>query len=415
MRFCLTPSGKCELDISHTLKIVLNSISSNKTRNFLTMLGILIGVFAIVLMVSIGEGVRLDVNKQIESLGSNIIFVTSGNPVQGSGTRRIGPQGMGGGFMGVTPLTNKDYNALLKIKGVKISPVISRSGVLKYSGLTESVQMTGSNYVYSEIASLPLLEGKYFGKRNEDTQEKVVIIGYKIYSEILNSNALNKTVYINDMPFKVIGVLKERGVSMMGNQDTEVYVPYRVMQNIANNENITTIYVSVRSQEEIDRVKKEIITLLKKVRGKENFRLTTQSQILEITGTIIGTLNLALGGIAAVSLLVGGIGIMNIMLVSVAERTREIGIRKAVGARRKDILAQFLLEAVFLSLAGGLLGLLMAYLGSLVLKNFSVPSAITSNSVMVAITFSTFIGVVFGVYPAYRAASLDPIVALRYE
>lgn len=403
------------MDISHTLKIVLNSITSNKTRNFLTMLGILIGVFAIVLMVSIGEGVRQEVNKQIEGLGSNIIFVTSGNPTQGTGSQRIGPRGMGGDFIGVTPLTNKDYQALLKIKGVKVAPVISRSGVLKHSALIESVQMIGISNAYPEIASLPLLEGKFFSKRNEDTSEKVVIIGYKIYSEILNGNALNKTVYINDMSFKVIGVLKERGTSMMGSQDTEVIVPYKVMQNIANNENITTIYVSVRSQEEIERVKKEITTILIKVRGKENFLLTTQSQILEITGTIISILNLALGGIAAVSLLVGGIGIMNIMLVSVAERTREIGIRKAVGARRKDILAQFLLEAVILSLAGGLLGLFLAYLGSLTLKNFSVPSAITSNSVMVAITFSTIIGVVFGVYPAYRAASLDPIVALRYE
>lgn len=402
------------MDISHTLKIVVNSIASNKTRNFLTMLGILIGVFAIVLMVSIGEGVRVEVNKQIEGLGSNIIFITSGNPVSGTRTPRIG-QGMGGGFMGITPLTNKDYNALLKIKGVKVSPVIIRSGVVKHSSITESVQITGVNYIYPNIASLPLLDGKFFSKRDEDNREKVAIVGYKIYSEILNGNALNKTVYLNDTPFKVIGVLKERGTGMMGGQDTEVYVPYKVMQNIANNENITSIYVSVRSQEEMDRVKKEIITVLKKVRGKENFRLTTQSQILEITGTIIGTLNLALGGIAAVSLLVGGIGIMNIMLVSVAERTREIGIRKAVGARRKDILAQFLFEAVFLSLVGGLLGLLFAFLGSLVLKNFSVPSAITSTSVVLAITFSTIIGVVFGVYPAYRAASLDPIVALRYE
>ncbi|MBT9145706.1 MAG: Macrolide export ATP-binding/permease protein MacB [candidate division WS2 bacterium] len=402
------------MNISHTLKIVISSISSNKTRNFLTMLGILIGVFAIVLMVSIGEGVRQEVNKQIEGLGANIIFVTSGNPAQRTESQRMGPPGMGG-FMGVTPLTNQDHQALLTIQGIKVSPLISRSGILSYSDLTDTVQVTGTNYTYLEIASLPLLEGEFLSKTDEDALDKEAVIGYRIYTEILNSDALNKTVYINDIPFKVIGVLKERGISMMGDQDSEVFIPFKVMQDMANNENITTINVSVDSQDEIESVKKEITTVLKDIRGTENFRLTTQSQMLEITGTIIGTLNLALGGIAGVSLLVGGIGIMNIMLVSVAERTREIGIRKAVGARRKDVLWQFLLEAIFLALVGGVLGLLFAYIGSLVLKNFDVPSAITFSSIVIALIFSTIIGVIFGVYPAYRAASLEPIVALRYE
>ncbi len=204
------------------------------------MLGILIGVFAIVLMVSIGEGVRQEVNKQIEGLGANIIFVTSGNPAQRTESQRMGPSGMGG-FMGVTPLTNQDHQALLTIQGIKVSPLISRSGILSYSDLTDTVQVTGTNYTYLEIASLPLLEGEFLSKTDEDALDKEAVIGYRIYTEILNSDALNKTVYINDIPFKVIGVLKERGISMMGDQDSEVFIPFKVMQDMANNENITTI------------------------------------------------------------------------------------------------------------------------------------------------------------------------------
>ncbi len=376
------------------------------------MLGVIIGVFAIVLITSIGSGVKIEVDKQIQGLGSDVLFIMPGNP---SGTRG-GGMAMGRNMIGEEPLKEKDYLSLAKNKEIMVSPVMNRNIEVRKGSESIYAQVIGSNYLYPEITPLPLKEGRFFNKLEDGDRARLAVIGSTIATEFFNGNSIGKQVYLDKIPFKVVGVLKERGTGFMGgDQDSVVYIPYKTLSDLYNVENITMLMVTPKNSQNIDELQKDLINEFIKIRGKENFRISTQAQILEIVGTITGILNLMLGGIAAVSLLVGGIGIMNIMLVSVAERTREIGIRKAVGAKRRDVLSQFLMEAVILSLAGGTVGLLFSYLGTIVLKRFDVPSAITLNSVVVAILFSLFVGVVFGVYPAYKASSLDPIVALRHE
>lgn len=401
-----------------SLKTALRALSANKMRSGLTMLGIMIGVGAVVAMISIGTGASVSVTSRIQSLGSNLLMVT--------------PEFAGAGFAGAcqaggsgTTLVYEDATAIAKeVPTVKrVSPEFSSSAQVVYGNQNVNTIILGAVPDYQEVHNFHVAFGEFIRSEDEKMQNKVAVLGQSVVTNLFaGEDPIGKIIKIGNIPFRVIGVMELKGQAGFQNLDDMIFVPLSTAQKrLFGVDNLRMISVQARSEEEMDLAASQVSSLLlsrHKIDDptKADFNVRNQADILSTMGQVTATLTLLLGGIAAISLLVGGIGIMNIMLVSVTERTREIGLRKAVGAKRKDILTQFLIESLILSLLGGGVGLLLGIVGSFVISRIGAwPTVVTLNSILLAFLFSAAVGIFFGIYPARRASVLSPIDALRFE
>ena len=399
------------------LKIALRALRRNALRTILTMLGIIIGVGAVIAMISIGNGAKAQVEAQIASLGRNVILVLSGNVSRG---------GFSFGFGSAGTLTQGDYDAIRReIGGVAgASPEVRNSAQLAAGNQNINTQVMGVGVDYVEIRSWPVVNGDNFTEQDVRTANKVALIGATTAQTLFgDSDPVGQVVRVRNVPFTIVGLLASKGMNMMGSdQDDILLVPYTsAMKRLSGGTSFRSLNVQAESANRIAEVQEQIINLLRQrhriAEGRDDdFLVRTQQEISEMATSTSVIMTWLLGVIASVSLLVGGIGIMNIMLVSVTERTREIGIRMAVGARGGDIMMQFLIEAVLLSLVGGLIGIAIGVGSSrLVSVQMGWVTLVSPESIIGAFLFSAVIGVFFGFYPARKAAQLDPIEALRYE
>ncbi|MCL5292768.1 MAG: ABC transporter permease [Actinobacteria bacterium] len=397
------------------LRMAFSSIAINKGRSFLTMLGIIIGVGSVILILAIAEGAKRDVAKSIEGLGSNIVFVLPGKVQPG---RFFSPGTLS------SVLTAKDVSTIKGLAAVKdVSPLVIISNVAAGDGRTDSTALNiGVSDVTLGILNLKMERGRFLSKSEVDKSAPVAIVGAGPSSVLFpGGDAVGKTIIIKEKPFKVVGVLqKAPPTSSLGgaNFDTMVMIPFTTANGLLGSTTIARIAATVRSGRNPEDVKEEIVKEVKKNHGGvEDFSVLTQRDILNTASRVIDAFTAMIASIAAISLVVGGIGIMNMMLVSVTERTREIGIRKAVGATSGNILFQFLSEAIALSFIGAIIGLGVAFAGSRLIGRVSdnLHPYISSQSIGLALAMAFFVGVVFGIIPAIRAARKNPIEALRYE
>jgi putative ABC transport system permease protein len=395
-----------------SFRIALKALNSNKVRSALTMLGVIIGVAAVILLVAIGSGVQQEITGQIEGLGSNLLFVFPGNFSGGGG---------GGGAGGPGAEIRKrfsmdDARVVERRLGSEaiVVPVVQGPAVLKAGNRTLRTTIAGANEEGDQVFSATYLVGRHYSRSEYSAAARVVMLGATPATQLFpGQNPVGRELAINGERFTVIAQIAERGGTLSGDQDNQIYMPTTTAQRLLGSRDLSSIIIKAADPERIDLVKAQTQQVLRPKFGDE-FTVFTQEQTLGILSSLLGTLTVMLAGIAGISLLVGGIGIMNIMLVSVSERTREIGIRKAVGARTHDILSQFVIEAVVLSVSGGIMGILLGWAGAAALTRF-VPTEVTWWAVTLAFFFSAAVGIFFGVYPAWKASRLDPIDALRYE
>lgn len=395
------------------LRSSVRAILKNKSRTILTSLGIIIGVTSVILLTSIGNGLKNYITQQFDSLGANSIYVMPGKVFNDNGGFS-----QSGGMM-ATSFVQKDVSYLKKeIKDVEIIPVNAVFTDISSSQATKkSIEIDGATVGFGKASNLiPSNNGRWFTKEEEEKNTSVIILGYKLAQDLFpKSDALGKKVIVKGKNLKVIGVVDKKGASMGGPSiDDQAYVPLSVAFNFSGNENINTILIKTVNKDVIEKTKKDITKAMLKKYDSDAFSVFDSSQLLSSINSIINVLTIGLSGIAAISLVVGGIGIMNIMLVSVTERTREIGLRKAIGASPNAILIQFLIEAVILSCFGGIIGIILGFLGTLAINPF-FPAKITLSSVLLAFSVSSAVGIIFGVAPARKASKLSPIEALRYE
>lgn len=406
------------MNFYNNLLSAFRSLVSNKLRSSLTMLGIIIGVASVIAMISVGNGATLSVTQRIKSLGSNLLTIMPGSARSFPG----GPQQAVGTAQ---TLTLEDAEAIKnEVPYVKeVSPEYSSSAQITYQGNNVSVRITGVRPAYEEVHNFHVAYGEFISEEDDKLSLLTAVLGQNVATDLFESNnPVGKIVKIKNIPFTVVGVMEYKGVSGFQSLDDQVFVPLSTAQKrLFGSKSLQSISVKVKDEDQMGLASNYIGTLLLSRHGISNpqeadFRIMSQADILSAMTQVSGIFTILLGGIAAISLVVGGIGIMNIMLVSVSERTREIGLRKAVGARRFDILFQFLIESVTLSLSGGALGVLIGFLVAYALALIGGwPFLVSSASVLVAFLFSFFIGVFFGLYPAWLAAKLNPITALRYE
>ncbi len=408
------------IDFESTLKISLRSLKVNKMRSILTSLGIIIGVSAVIIMLSIGEGAKQRINKDIASMGSNLLMVMSGSTTS-SGVR------MGSGTQ--PTLTIKDSEAMLKHcpSVLEVAPTVSQVQQLVYSNQNWSTTVNGITPGYMPIRMWEVETGRGISEDDLKNNTKVALLGTTVTENLFGDmDPINKTVRIGGMPFKIIGILKSKGQNGMGqDQDDTVLIPITTAQKKLFGTDFPGMvkHISVQAKDEnsLESAQEEITELLRERHNlgktkEDDFTIRNFTQMLETAKQASNTMAILLGSIASVSLLVGGIGIMNIMLVSVTERTKEIGIRMAIGATAMDIRIQFLFEALLLSLAGGFLGVIVGVLGSKIVGLFSEMTVIISPiPVLISFGFAGIVGILFGYYPAYKASLLNPIEALRYE
>lgn len=400
------------------LKVSVRALFANKLRSALTMLGIIIGVSAVIVMVAIGNGASESVTARVQGLGSNLLIISPGQSNSG---------GVRGGSGSARTLTIQDIPKVeaagTAVKAV--APVVTSNAQIVYGSGNTSTRVTGTTSTYAEIRNVQVAEGRFLTTEDERKSVRVVVVGPTVAESLLgnsNDSIIGKNIKINNIPFKVVGVTVSQGSSGSSNNDDVVYIPVTTAQSrFTGSKYVSQIYVEAASADLMTQAQDQVTLALQSAHklspDKANdFTVTNQTEIMDTMQSISQSMTLLLAGIAAISLLVGGIGVMNIMLVSVTERTREIGIRKAIGASDKDILLQFLIEAVVLSLIGGVIGILLGWGGSLIVtKLFQTASSVSIPSVIMAFAFSALIGIVFGVVPAKKAAAMDPIEALRYE
>ncbi len=417
------------MNVIESIRIALRGLAANKMRAILTMLGIIIGVAAVIALMAIGQGVQDSVTKQIQGIGSNLVIISPGSTQQGA-VRTA--QGSAATLTYEDAQALQDPNAAPDIAGV--SPEFASGGQVVYGGQNFNVRITGVTPDYETVRNVTLDSGSFINKGQLDSLARVAVLGATTAKNLFSGDdAIGKEIKINRSIFQVIGVLQAKGGSAMLGGDDVVLVPITTAQKrlfggqrgFGVGSRVSTIYVSAASEAQVDTAIQEITEVLrerhKTTLANDDFTVTSQKDILGVFDQITGLLTAFLGAIAGISLVVGGIGIMNIMLVSVTERTREIGIRKAVGAKRRDILVQFLVEAVVLSVVGGLGGIALGWSVSQLVNALKIGAptplvtAVTPDAVALAVSFSVAIGLFFGIYPANRAASLNPIDALRYE
>ncbi len=399
------------------IKVAFQSILKNRMRSVLTMLGIIIGVGAVIIMVSVGEGTQERIQGEISSLGSNLLMVRPGS-------NQFGGIHRGAGSM--NSLTLKDAEELREKNTLlnAVSPVVRSNGQVVGGGTNWSTTINGVTPEYLTVKDWSLEYGTFFTERDVRSRNKVVVLGATVAEELFPGiDPVGQQIRFKNVPFKVVGVLEEKGQAAMGmDQDDVILSPSTtVLYRLTEGKYIHEIDCSAKDTESMDAAIEEITAILRQSHKIEpgeddDFSIRSQLEMTEAMTSITGMLTMLLGSIAGVSLIVGGIGIMNIMLVSVTERTREIGIRLAIGARENDVLTQFLVEAMVLSLIGGLLGIITGVGVALLVSSYtSVSTRINEMIILTAFLFSGGVGVFFGYYPARKAAALDPIEALRYE
>lgn len=388
------------MKFTQAIKMAISSILSNKMRSFLTMLGVIIGVTAVITLIALGQGSIQRVSSQIESLGTNLIVIN----ITGGRNRSI---------------TREDLERIKEISDVsEIAPVLSGGVTVKAGNMNANTSLEATTPGYQQVRNTYVQLGRFLLQNDLDMRFRVAVVGVDVADELFGRrDVIGEEISINGVEFTIIGILEEKGSSVAGSDDNRVIIPLTTGQRLLRNMEVRTFYVSTQSPDAVNRVVGEIERFLtRKFNDENSFRVFNQTQLLSTINEATATLTMMLSGIAGISLLVGGIGIMNIMLVSVTERTREIGIRKAIGAKKRDILVQFLIESAVISGLGGVLGIIVGFMGANFLSSIlNIPVAISADVVLLATGFSVGVGIIFGLYPASKAASLNPIDALRYE
>lgn len=390
-------------------KSALEDFGRNKMRTFLTSLGILIGVFSVIVLIALGLGLKRYIGDQLSSLGSNLMFVIPGTK----------ETMMRGGGLGGMRFDDQDVKRLEKIKTLQfIAPMYDNpGGIIEAQGETEVVEVVGSNEDIIHIYNLELQDGRLMDGRDSQKREKVIMMHAPKAEKLFGTDegVVGKNVVLENQTFKIIGILKSKGGGGFGpSMDDQVYIPFKSTFSFNPEKTYYGINLKTYTEEEVPETKEEVKKALLRRYDENDFSVMEQKDLMETISSIFGIINSVLVAIAAISLVVGGIGIMNIMYVTVTDRIKEVGIRRAMGARRSDILSQFLAEAILLSSIGGILGLGLAYLVILVIQPF-FPAYLDLGSVILALGISSAIGITFGVFPARKAANLEPVEAIRYE
>jgi putative ABC transport system permease protein len=410
---------------SENFKIALRALRANKMRSLLTILGIVIGVATVVALLSIGKGATASITSQIQSNGSNLLTISPGRQQRG--------MAVSGQSRQASYLYYSDYQLLQRSLSTNITAIVpsyQSSYVVKYGDQSFNINVTGVTEAYKDVHTYKVAEGRYVSDGDNKSEAFVAVLGSQTANDLFGGlSPIGKMISINGIKFEVVGVLESKGSSGFGSSDDAIFVPldtgydklFGATATYNDKKIVNNISVSVGTTEAMDTVSAQIEFLLRRAHklassDQLDFNVLSQADLLSTLSSVTQTLTIFLGAIAGISLLVGGIGIMNIMLVSVTERTKEIGLRKAVGATKNQILTQFLIETMTLSLLGGIVGILLGVgIAAIFSATGLIASVVTADSIVLAFTFALLIGVFFGIYPAFRAANLHPMVALRYE
>jgi len=387
------------MKIGQAVKMAISSIRSNKMRSFLTMLGIIIGVMSVVLLVSLVQGATGSITSELDSLGGNQLTVSIVNPD--------------------TTLTLKEVNSLEdKEEIIRVAAYNSGSGTAKAEGNSSDVSITGITENYTDFTELNLLSGRSILDIDNEYRLNVCVIGNSVAMDLFgNTNVVGSKIRLSGKDYLIVGILEEQGASMLNSTDTTIYIPFTNAQRLLYSTGVSSFYVA-SDAETLDAAEEVLDTyLLEKTGDSDYFSIINMASIQDTINTVLNTMQMLLAGIAGISLVVGGIGIMNIMLVSVTERTKEIGVRKAIGAQKRDIVVQFMIESVTLSLMGGIIGMVLSIgilsLVTALLEGYTF--SVSFSVAAIALGFSIAVGLIFGIYPANKAAKLKPIDALRHE